>query len=171
MITCPNCRKKELSGALFCSECGAQLTFSSANDLSTALREDITSSPISSTPTTPLYEKAPEESFALYLVEEKIFLPTKNQTKLTLGRKSPAQAISPDIDLSDYDAYEKGDSRLHAKITLEDATSDTYHILDLNSANGTRVNGNRIPINSEVPIRNNDILTLGKLKIQIVISQ
>jgi len=104
------------------------------------------------------------------LVEEKIFLTPTKETKITLGRKSPDQAISPDIDLSAYNAYEKGVSRLHAKLTREDNTFGTYHVLDLNSSNGTRVNGTRIPINSAVPIHNNDILTLGRLKIQVVIS-
>lgn len=172
MITCPNCQKEEPSGALFCSGCGAQLIFPSADDRSTILQKNgAQPSAGSTTATTPLYGVAPDETFALYLIEEKIFLTTTEEEKLTIGRKSPDQAVSPDIDLSAYDAYEKGVSRLHARITREDNTFGTYHILDLNSSNGTRINGARIPINSAVPIHNNDILTLGKLKIQVVISQ
>lgn len=34
MIICPNCNHKELPGALFCSECGAQLVFSDSMNTS-----------------------------------------------------------------------------------------------------------------------------------------
>ena len=32
MIICPNCKHQELDGALFCSECGAQLVFTTNNE-------------------------------------------------------------------------------------------------------------------------------------------
>ncbi len=32
MIVCPNCKHQELDGSLFCSECGAQLVFTTTND-------------------------------------------------------------------------------------------------------------------------------------------
>ena len=44
MIVCPNCKHQELDGSLFCSECGAQLVFTTTNDndeLSVDMKEQI----------------------------------------------------------------------------------------------------------------------------------
>lgn len=173
MITCPNCQAEELSGTLFCSECGAQLIYPSADERSTVLKESDTleNSVESTVPTTPLYKDPPKEDFALYLIEEEIFLTSPQKDEILVGRKYPNQPTGPDIDLSEHKGYNKGVSRVHAKIIRENSSFGTYHILDLNSSNGTRVNGNPIPINSAVPIHHNDILTLGKMKIQVIISQ
>ncbi len=170
MITCPQCQNEEYPGAFFCSECGAQLAYHSASNIETTIHTSTTQSSLKASQPTPRYKIAPEESFALYLIEEETFLPSVDQIKLTLGRETPGQVITPDIDLSAYDAYKKGVSRLHATIKLSDNNSEA-HIIDLDSENGTRVNGNRIPANSEVPLHNNDIITLGKLKIQVITSQ
>jgi len=116
----------------------------------------------------PYYKTTPEAPFALYLVDEEIFFPLIDQLKITIGRKTPGQGITPVIDLSPYDAYKKGVSLLHATIKFDDNKSEVL-VVDLNSANGTRVNGDRIPPDTEVLIHNNDIITLGKLKVQVVI--
>jgi len=169
MIICPYCFSKEYEGALFCSECGTQLITRTTSNLETIVNTNTTQVYTKTSPPTPRYEESPKASFALYLVDEEIFLPSVSQIELTLGRKTQGQGITPEIDLSAYDAYKKGVSRLHATIDFNENGTHAQ-IVDLNSANGTRVNGNRIPPNSEVPIHNNDIITLGKLKIQIIIS-
>jgi len=86
--------------------------------------------------------------------------------EFTLGRVSGSQPILPDIDLTPYQAYESGVSRLHATIKIEKMK---IIVIDLGSANGTRVNGKKIPPHTPQPLENGDILTLGKFKLQVLI--
>jgi len=56
---------------------------------------------------------------------------------------------------------------LHAVIKLG---QQRVSIRDLGSANGTRVNGERIIPNVDFPIKHGDSIALGKLMIQVIIS-
>jgi pSer/pThr/pTyr-binding forkhead associated (FHA) protein len=42
-------------------------------------------------------------------------------------------------------------------------------LCDLGSANGTYVNGRRLAANAEEPLKHGDVLSLGKLKMQILL--
>jgi pSer/pThr/pTyr-binding forkhead associated (FHA) protein len=95
---------------------------------------------------------------------EAIFLHSSEE--FSLGRATPGQPIVPDIDLTPYNAYETGVSRLHASLNI---VSRPITVQDLGSVNGTRVNGKKLPPHSATSISNGDILTLGKLKVQIII--
>jgi hypothetical protein len=152
---------------LFCGECGAQLIGVDGSLTKT----------IQTGPTNPLSEKAnrPKSSplpplpigsaVSLHILDAGQILPLINREEFTLGRSSEGQSILPDIDLSPYRAYEKGVSRLHASLRI--ATGQVL-VTDLGSVNGTRVNGKKILPNQPQPIYNGDILTLGKLKVQIL---
>jgi pSer/pThr/pTyr-binding forkhead associated (FHA) protein len=71
-----------------------------------------------------------------------------------------------DIDFSPHQGYESGVSRHHASLFIG---YDSLTITDLGSTNGTRLNGNIIPGFTPEEVKNEDIITLGKLKIQIFI--
>ena len=171
MILCHNCLHKEMVGALFCSECGAQLIFDegiptsvikqvSTKDFPQSLREPKTQEPLERSTSGTLKGKV-----TLNIVNSGEVLELTSFDELTLGRVSEGQPVLPDIDLSPYKAYEAGVSRMHAAIKIgETAVS----ITDLGSANGTRVNGRKISSHIPNPLRNGDILTLGKLKIQVL---
>jgi pSer/pThr/pTyr-binding forkhead associated (FHA) protein len=89
-----------------------------------------------------------------------------DRSEFTLGRISDGQPIMPDIDLSPYQAYANGVSRLHAVIKQAG-----HHVLvvDLGSVNGTYVNGKRLNPNVEQTVNNGDIISLGKLKMQVLL--
>jgi pSer/pThr/pTyr-binding forkhead associated (FHA) protein len=84
-----------------------------------------------------------------------------------LGRLSEGQPIMPDIDLTPYQAYASGVSRLHA-VVKRDANNRAL-VMDLGSSNGTYVNGRRINPHVEEPLNHGDIVALGKLKIQVLL--
>jgi pSer/pThr/pTyr-binding forkhead associated (FHA) protein len=86
--------------------------------------------------------------------------------EFTLGRVSGSQSVLPDIDLAPYDAYEKGTSRLHASIKLD---GQFVSIIDLGSVNGTYLNDKPIPVHEPQALYNGDIISLGDLKVQILI--
>ncbi len=166
MILCPICQKKEYVGVLFCSECGTQLV-STEQDKIEAERPKV-EAPLeevrmeTSTLSDPWMEN--DSPFSLKILETGDIIQIANREEITLGRISEGQPIIPDIDLSAYSAYETGVSRLHASLKLKD---EQIIIVDLGSANGTRVNGKKIPPNFPEPVNNGDVLTLGKLKIQV----
>jgi pSer/pThr/pTyr-binding forkhead associated (FHA) protein len=72
----------------------------------------------------------------------------------------------PDIDLSPYQAYASGVSRLHAVVKRD---GPRVILMDLGSANGTYINGKRLTTNVEQVLNHGDIVALGKLKIQVLI--
>jgi pSer/pThr/pTyr-binding forkhead associated (FHA) protein len=98
--------------------------------------------------------------------EEALDLPVQNE--FTLGRQVAGQPIAPDVDLNKYDAYDQGVSRLHATIRIN-PMKNQVHVIDLGSANGSKVNGYEIPANSEVPLNHGDILTLGKFNLKVIL--
>jgi len=69
------------------------------------------------------------------------------------------------VDLSPYNAYGSGVSRLHAVLKL---FQDQIVIADLGSSNGTYLNGSRLKPYAETPVSHGDVINLGKFKIQVL---
>lgn len=82
-----------------------------------------------------------------------------------IGRQHKSQSIIPDIDLTPFNAYEWGISRLHASLNVQ---QDQILITDLGSSNGTWHAGNRLPTDEPYELHHGDVVHLGKLKIQIL---
>jgi pSer/pThr/pTyr-binding forkhead associated (FHA) protein len=81
-----------------------------------------------------------------------------------LGRIDPNSADDPDFDLTAYEAQEKGVSRRHAALCR---AQDTLLIVDLDSLNGTYINGHRIAANQAYPLHDGDEVRLARLVILI----
>jgi hypothetical protein len=166
-IACPNCKSINVSGTVFCSECGAQLLYSEV-----LVTQSITTAQVreafAKQPTNPLVSPQVEVTTwaSLHLLDTGQMLPLMDRNEFTLGRVSDGQPIMPDIDLSAYQAYASGVSRLHAILKR---IGSRVVIMDLGSANGTYLNGRRLDPNLEQSINHGDIIALGKLKIQILL--
>ena len=167
MIICSSCHHPEIPGALFCSECGAQLyVLEEAPAKTTASYGRRKSRPL---PADALHPPPHSLStVSLRIVDGGIVLELSDGEEFTLGRVSGEQPIMPDIDLTPYRAYEEGVSRLHATMKI---TPTGITITDLGSANGTRINGQRLSAHTPQSVEHGDLVNLGKLKIQILISQ
>jgi len=172
MIICPNCQHKELPGALFCSECGAQLV--TIDVLNTRSIKKTTSGLLESPTVVPQVNPVPsagkssEPSISLHIVDSGQVIHLKERKEFTLGRTVEGQPILPDVDLTPFDAFSLGVSRLHAALRI---VNHDVVVTDLGSSNGTRVNGQKIVPHVDYPINHGDIVALGKLKIQIIIAQ
>jgi pSer/pThr/pTyr-binding forkhead associated (FHA) protein len=171
MIECPNCKNKELEGSLFCSECGSQFVVIDA--LATQSLRRVSTNSLSFSPKAPFNAPSStgqnaevETVVSLHLIESGQVVHYSAKKEFTLGRSAEGQASAPDVDLSPYDAYKQGVSRLHATIKVSPAY---VFISDLGSSNGTRVNGQKITPNIEFPLNHGDLIALGKLKIQFLI--
>jgi len=167
-IVCPNCNFEEPEGAIFCSECGTKLIssdgLSTASIRATDTRIADASTEHSPPPPTPISEA----QVSLHIIRTGQILPLVGRAEYTLGRISKGQSILPDIDLSPYDAYSQGVSRLHATLRIKD---NQLYVEDLGSSNGTRINNNKIVSHSDQLLQHGDVIALGRFKIQMLIRQ
>lgn len=107
-------------------------------------------------------------SVALHFMDTGQVLELSNGRSYSLGRKSEGQAVVPDIDLSPFNAYEWGISRLHATLDIDE---DKITIMDENSSNGTYHAGIKIQSKTAYELHSGDMILLGKLRIQILVSE
>jgi pSer/pThr/pTyr-binding forkhead associated (FHA) protein len=170
MILCPNCHNKELPGAYFCSECGTQLI--SLEFLNTRMiakpPENLNLSDLgaNSIPTHKVIQKQKDPSISLHLVESGKVIHLSDKKDFTLGRAVEGQSILPDVDLSPYEAFSLGVSRMH--ISLRIMNGDVY-VMDMGSSNGTKINGQKIVPHVEYSVSHGDLVTLGRLKVQVLL--
>lgn len=166
MLICPNCQHEEIEGAIFCSKCGAQFVDIniSTHKIHTSERRAAESITDKLKPATPA---AVQYWISLHLIESGQILPLSERMEYTLGRIAEGQPIVPDVDLSPYNAYANGVSRLHCAVKQVDKQ---VVIVDLGSSNGTYLNGTRLSPYTEMPVTDGDIVYLGKLKVQLLLS-
>ena len=178
MITCPQCKHEEPEGAFFCSECGARLirlnglqthSINQNNDTQTTIpaagKISLQEDPLKAASIAP--EKLGEDvAISLRVLPSGDTIPLEGQVEFTIGRTSRGQSILPDVDLSPFDAYAKGVSRLHAALRIENGE---ISLMDLGSVNGTFINQTKIPPNMYRRLQPGDIISLGKLRLQIVV--
>jgi hypothetical protein len=149
-VICSACGHKNYSGEMFCQKCGVQLA------------------PVVSIPPTP---PQPKENAQTDLSQGTLFIGRlilefdKSVIELrakdgicVLGRSDPVLDLYPEVDLSAFDAEEKGVSRRHARILK---TSEGLFIEDLNSTNFTFLNGLRLEPELRYPLNEGDEIRLG----------
>lgn len=83
---------------------------------------------------------------------------------LILGRIAPDGGETPVIDLRPFDAEEAGVSRKHALVKVE---GDGVYLCDLQSANGTLLNGKRLEAHTFYPVYHHDQLVIGLMHVVI----
>lgn len=165
MIMCPKCQHMEVEGTIFCDECGTQLVY-----MDTLVTQTIQTSGIGGNALEVAQQKRPNTAqiagvLTLQLLDSGEFLSSADRNEFTLGRISDGQPIMPDIDLTKYRAYECGVSRLHAILRKNDKG---LTLMDLGSSNGTFLNGTRLKPDQDYPLKNGSVVSLGKLKIQVL---
>ena len=70
----------------------------------------------------------------------------------------------PDVDLNAFQAGERGVSRMHLKLTR---VQELVYVMDMDSTNGTFLNGRRLVHRCPRILRNGDELRLGHLTIKV----
>lgn len=83
---------------------------------------------------------------------------------LIVGRLDPDAQQIPDLDLTPYLGLEHGVSRQHAVLI---PTVDALYIVDLDSTNGTWVNGDYLTPGQRHPLTVGDRIELGLLKLMV----
>ena len=169
MIECPNCKHQEFVGTLYCSECGSRLVLVSPMPTVSIPRDKIESAALSTKPSPPEGpELASGALLGLRILSSGEIVSLLGRENFTLGRAVKGQAVVPDVDLETREAYDMGVSRLHAEIRL---LKEGIFLADLDSVNGTLVNGKKVEPASPANLRHGDILQLGRMRLQLITRQ
>lgn len=165
MIKCP-CGLNEIEeNAKICSYCGILLKLGSlgadaTRSLTGALDEDGVSRW-----GTAYFNHRMALMLRIRGTDKTFLLPPEVLEDTLLGRLDPHTGERPQVDLTAYGASDKGVSRKHARISRRDM--HTLHLTDLDSANSTYLNGQRlIPLQSRI-LRNGDEIRLGRLVLNV----
>ena len=81
-----------------------------------------------------------------------------------IGRQDSHRGFFPDLDLNNDGGYDSGVSRRHARISLID---ETAFVEDLESANGTFINDQRLKPRTPSRLQASDELRLGSLIVRV----
>jgi hypothetical protein len=167
MITCPVCHQQEYEGELFCSRCGAQLML--AEESPATRNFTATQMMDNPQPMKPIPEYQPASQppgpgqVALAVSGATASLILAGKFEYLLGREGQGQP-PPDVDLTPYGGREMGVSRRHASLRVD---GKQLLLMDLHSANGTKLNGEAVPPQEPVRLLDGDEIRLGKLVVHI----
>lgn len=163
MNKCPYCGHQNIEGTLFCDSCGFSLVGNAGEEVSTRqLDEDSSEFSVKSGWGTATFQDRNQVIIHIRDASEPIIV--HPETELLLGRSDSESGITPELDLSPHGALEMGVSRVHAALRRGE---DVLSIVDLDSANGTFLNGQRLAPHQPRLLRDGDEVRLGKLVLHI----
>lgn len=89
----------------------------------------------------------------------------RNDASYLLGRFNKGKPRADHIDLVPFGAQERGVSRIHAQIHMEE---DILYVTDMESTNGTYLDGVKLLPHQQHRLRQKSDLLLGRMHIQIM---
>ena len=161
MITCPNCKHENREGLLFCTNCGYSITDAMVGQATIPTRRvenDPDESSAKSTWGSARFQQG--STIILHIHDAADPVTIAPSSRVIFGRTDNNSTFIPDVDFSPYGALEKGVSRQHAALEINE---DTLMLLDVGSSNGTFLNGQRLLPNQPRVLRDGDEVRLGKL--------
>ncbi len=185
--TCPQCGMAVIPGEAFCDNCGAPLLKPGApspGQAATVVPPSRSVPPQVSYPPPqpvqpvgvaplPLPPMQPAPSAPVYttlggaqlvLQGGVVTLPLPAATQAFVGRADATSQFYPDIDLTAYNGLEQGVGRRHLRLFVQNGQ---VYVEDLDSTNGTFLNGQKLAAHSMQVVRNGDELRLGRLVVRI----
>jgi pSer/pThr/pTyr-binding forkhead associated (FHA) protein len=121
----------------------------------------------------PLPERGPRPATNVLPPPWRVLLQVGGENKTNIGvsvqdytviGRADGSDHDADVDLNPYGAFQNGVSRRHAAISHD---KGTLYIEDLESTNGTRINGFQLPANQKFRLRDGDELELGRIRIVV----
>lgn len=152
-MQCPECGYENRNGMLFCEDCGSVLFDQDA----------IPTKKLAGSRHRP---RDPQAQLTVILqVNEETALLQLPAARVIIGRyDANTMESGPDLDLAPYGAGDKGVSRLHVAL---DARQNPPTLMDMGSANGTFVNGQKLTPDQPCFIKDGDEIRLGRLKTRV----
>lgn len=178
MIICAHCGTQNMEGTYFCQECGRNILRSSR--AAAKAGSTVAVNPEQLTANT-YHEANPTEGRAfggtayigksteiIVKINDVEVIRLQPSQEMILGRSDTGTSFTPDIDLAHHNALELGVSRRHAKLKVSDGD---ITLSDMNSSNGTFLNGQRLVPNQPRVLHNGDEVRVGKLVTHIFFVQ
>jgi len=163
-VTCPSCDADNLPGTLFCVQCGTYLP--SGGPLRTEPLPEQEDGRLAR----PRYDDEDQAERTRTINIEVSVLNTGSKMLLSadreilVGRLDAAHGIFPELDMTTDGGLEQGVSRRHARIYTRDGTC---FVEDLDSTNGSFLNGERITPYLPYAFHDGDALTFGTMRLQV----
>lgn len=188
--TCPQCGNTVYPGEAFCDNCGAPLSAPAASpDQETAAplppqQHFPPPQPVGLPPVQPPADQkapppvsspppaaAPPAPTSTSLASIRLQIPSQNtsvalpaQQEALVGRSDAVSGVYPDVDLTLYGGLEQGVGRRHLRLSIQQGQ---LIIEDLDTTNGTFINGQRLKAGAPHSVKNGDEIRLGKLMLRI----
>lgn len=165
MQICPNCSSKQFDGTIFCSECGENLVATTRHETTLSLGQRPPTGELADEAMlipAPMPATGPQITLVIMNSGRRISLAMGDG--LLIGRKDNARGIFPDVDLGLDGGYDAGVSRRHAILAYDNGL---YTVEDLNSANGTFINEQRLPAQQATRLKQGDELKCGTLLMRV----
>lgn len=160
---CPVCKLDNDSNAAICEHCKTPLIHYDTEALTTRRVDD----PFEITDE--IREQVvkaytpPSKSLSLFLLNMGEPIALRTEEEFVLGR-ALEPTTEPIVDLTDFDGFAMGVSRRHALIR---AAGEKYMLTDLNSSNGTWLNGQRLVPTKSYELPSGAVIQLGRMKLVI----
>jgi pSer/pThr/pTyr-binding forkhead associated (FHA) protein len=154
MQICPHCGTENLEGMLYCQKCGVAL------------------GPVPiSTRQLPDYEGhggtdllGADNVVILQVGNDETPILIQVRSEVVFGRVTEQSDTTTYINLTPYGADDLGVSRRHARL-LRDGKA--VYLMDLNSTNGTLLNGETLPASVEKRLRDGDEIMMGRMRVYV----
>ncbi len=160
-MQCPNCQHWNEPGSRFCEECGTELTEQNAASAQVSVRSAVPADVAPAVPLQDLIPANPPATAAPYTGARLVLQSTGSIFRLSdaavIGREDPSLQI-------DLDGYPDGQfiSHHHAQVTK---INDKFYVEDLGSSNHTWVNDLKLAQGQSEPLKDGDVIRLGKLEL------
>lgn len=161
MKTCPHCDRSNEATALICTYCGGLLTDERP---STRTLGDTDFEESDQKWGTARFNDRMNLVLRLPDSDQRFVFDAEHIAELYIGRYDVSTGYSPEVDLQAHGASEKGVSRRHASIIKRDGA---LHVVDLETPNGTYLNGQRLIPNQARVLRDGDDVRLGHLVLRV----
>lgn len=192
--TCHQCGMAVIPGEAFCENCGAPLSAPSINRnvppqpiypppqqvggdpvaqlppvIPALVKPPVAAPPV---PPPPPVQAPPKPVGRTMLVPARLLLVNRNAelplpaaAQALIGRADAASSFFPEIDLTAHGGLESGVGRRHLRLSVQDGQIVAE---DLDSTNGTFINGVKLAPRMPKPLQNGDELRLGSLPLKII---
>jgi len=168
-IFCLSCQQRNRADAVICEFCGKPLKSVFEAQPST---KDVTGDTKSFAEDFKekiewVNREAPAEGIAIYLLGLTHPIEVCLEDEFVIGRITEATEEKV-VDLTFYNAFNLGVSRRHLMVRR---AGDGYEVTDLNSTNGTWVDGQRLVLQQPLTIKSGSQIRLGNMRIFVAFRQ
>jgi hypothetical protein len=159
-LVCVNCNARCSSEQLYCRQCGCILLSSLSDEALSHATKTLANAETNKSRLewgTSYFHQNAHLNFQIGDTNHIVAVPAI-RGPVVIGRRGGS--VIPHIDLTPYDAQDFGVSRYHLRIERK---AESLYVTDLDSANGTYLNRQRLVPNVPHLLRNRGILILGNL--------